>query len=199
MRTAKIGPDLRLSPHFPVKLINYSSRPIIACVQTITKLWLVNQSLISSARRRDRSAREKSGFFLSRNVLFPWPSRGIYKSQPPPQALRFSHGRGERETSDWWWTARDHGKGTDGLARCLLPAFLCAHIEERRLGTRQYKSCDVWWLFSNVQTDSRWRSLISVVAVISLCSIVLTSCEPVKFGDCGKWSVRYSHPVFDFM
>ena len=22
-------------------------------------------------------------------------------AQPPPQALRFSHGRGERETSDW--------------------------------------------------------------------------------------------------
>ena len=37
-----------------------------------------------------------------------------YMVQPPPQALRFSHGRGERETSDWWWTARDHGKGTDG-------------------------------------------------------------------------------------
>ena len=34
--------------------------------------------------------------------------------QPPPQALRFSHSRGERETSDWWWTARDHEKGTDG-------------------------------------------------------------------------------------
>ena len=51
-------------------------------------------------------------------------------SQPPPQALRFSHGRGERETSDWWWTARDHGKGTD--ARCLLPAFLCAHIFIKR-------------------------------------------------------------------
>ena len=41
--------------------------------------------------------------------------------QPPPQALRFLHGRGERETSDWWWTARNHGKG-------LLPTFLCAHI-----------------------------------------------------------------------
>ena len=41
--------------------------------------------------------------------------------QPPPQALRFLHGRGERETSDWWWTARNHGKG-------LLSAFLCAHI-----------------------------------------------------------------------
>ena len=50
--------------------------------------------------------------------------------QPPPQALRFSHGRGERETSDWWWTARDHGKGRDGS--CLLPAFLCAHIFIKR-------------------------------------------------------------------
>ena len=49
-----------------------------------------------------------------------------WQDQPPPQPLRFSHGRGERETSDWWWTARDHGKGTDG---CLLPSFLCAHIE----------------------------------------------------------------------
>ena len=35
------------------------------------------------------------------------------REQPPPQALRFSHGRGERETSDWWW--------------------------ERRLGTRQVR------------------------------------------------------------
>ena len=25
----------------------------------------------------------------------------INHDQPPPQALRFSHGRGERETSDW--------------------------------------------------------------------------------------------------
>ena len=34
------------------------------------------------------------------------------------------------EASDWWWTARDHGKSTDGrpLARRLLPVFLCAHI-----------------------------------------------------------------------
>ena len=38
----------------------------------------------------------------------------ICPCQPPPQALRFPHGRGERETSDWWWTAREHGKGTDG-------------------------------------------------------------------------------------
>ena len=37
----------------------------------------------------------------------------------PPQALRFSHGRGERETSDWWWTPRDHGKGTSGYKAVL--------------------------------------------------------------------------------
>ena len=41
--------------------------------------------------------------------------------QPPPQALRFSHGRGERETSDWWYTARDHGKGTDGRRSAVSP------------------------------------------------------------------------------
>ena len=53
--------------------------------------------------------------------------------QPPPQALRFSHGRGERETR----VTGDEPQGTMGrvqmagearLARCLLPAFLCAHI-----------------------------------------------------------------------
>ena len=59
--------------------------------------------------------------------------------QPPPQALRFSHGRGERETR----VTGDEPQGTKGRvqtageARGLLPAFLCAHIEERRLGARQ--------------------------------------------------------------
>ena len=32
-----------------------------------------------------------AGFILA---IGPW-------GQPPPQALRFLHGRGERETSDW--------------------------------------------------------------------------------------------------
>ena len=50
--------------------------------------------------------------------------------QPPPQALRFSHGRGEREKR----VTGDEPQGsmgrvqTAGEARCLLPAFLCAHI-----------------------------------------------------------------------
>ena len=57
--------------------------------------------------------------------------------QPPPQALRFSHGRGERETSDWWWTARDHGKGrVSPLSPSRLPLRLFSS-KERRLGTRQ--------------------------------------------------------------
>ena len=60
--------------------------------------------------------------------------------QPPPQALRFSHGRGERETSDWWWTARDHGKGIDGS---FPPSFARTFSsKERRLGTRQPLSSD---------------------------------------------------------
>ena len=33
-------------------------------------------------------------------------------NQLPPQALRYSRRRGERETRvTWWWTARDDGKG----------------------------------------------------------------------------------------
>ena len=55
------------------------------------------------------------------------------QAQPPPQALRVSHGRGERETQ----VTGDEPQGTMGrvqtagearLTRCLLPAFLCAHI-----------------------------------------------------------------------
>ena len=57
--------------------------------------------------------------------------------QPPPQALRFLHGRGERETSDWWWIARSHGKGTDGRWSPLSPSRppLRAHFHQKR---------DVW-------------------------------------------------------
>ena len=59
--------------------------------------------------------------------------------QPRLQALLFSHGRGERETR----VAGDEPQGTMGrvqtaakprLARCLLPAFPCAHIERETSG-----------------------------------------------------------------
>ena len=46
-------------------------------------------------------------------------------SQLPPQALRFSHRRGERETR----VTGDEPQETMGrVARCLLPAFLCVLI-----------------------------------------------------------------------
>ena len=48
------------------------------------------------------------------------------KKQPPPQALRFSHGRGERE-----WLVMNRKGPLEGY-RCLLPPFLCAHIFIKR-------------------------------------------------------------------
>ena len=63
--------------------------------------------------------------------------------QPPPQALRFSHGRGECETSDWWWNTRDHGKGIDGRRSTVSPVVSFPpsfartfSSKERRLDTR---------------------------------------------------------------
>ena len=67
------------------------------------------------------------------------------QSQPPPQALRFSHGRGERETSDWWWTARDHGKGSSRLP-------LRAHFHEKR---------DVW-VRGRSKAAPRWSQKWSI-------------------------------------
>ena len=36
-----------------------------------------------------------------KNFDVPLGDERVAEPQPPPQALRFSHGRGERETSDW--------------------------------------------------------------------------------------------------
>ena len=71
-------------------------------------------------------------------------------TQPPPRALLFSHGRGKRETSDWWWTVRDHGKGTDGRrlqafsspARRFLVTWLVGYKLSRvALGTKMWSRC----------------------------------------------------------
>jgi len=58
---------------------------------------------------------------------------GTPQAQRPPQALRFSHGRGERETrvtgdEPQRIMGRLQIAGEARLARCLLSAFLCAHI-----------------------------------------------------------------------
>ena len=60
----------------------------------------------------------------------------ILQPQPPPQALRFSHGRGERGERETRVTG-DEPQGTMGSRkqaklRCVLPAFLCAHIFIKR-------------------------------------------------------------------
>jgi len=51
--------------------------------------------------------------------------------QPPPQALRFSHGRGQRETP----VTGDEPQGTMG--RVSFPPSFARTSKERRLGTRQ--------------------------------------------------------------
>ena len=56
--------------------------------------------------------------------------------QPPPQALRFSHGEAsaKRVTVDGpqGTMGRVQMAGEARLALCLLPAFLCAHIFIKR-------------------------------------------------------------------
>ena len=55
-------------------------------------------------------------------ILSPKP-----QGQPSPQALRFSHGRGEREMR----VTGDEPQGTMGRVQtggCPLPAFLCAPV-----------------------------------------------------------------------
>ena len=51
------------------------------------------------------------------------------------------------EASDWWWTARDHGKGTDCRRSDVWPVVSFPpsfartfSSRERRVGTRQYQS-----------------------------------------------------------
>ena len=95
--------------------------------------------------------RRFSIFFLSRYSYFeegcrknvhatiPKGNMEYEQYQPPPHALRFSHGRGERETR----VTGDELQGTMG--RVLLPAFLCAHVLKRDVrvrGSDQYTVSD---------------------------------------------------------
>ena len=125
---------------------------------------------------QERYHKEKRFFFFIQapTVLNPgtWTNgRLIIRiriCQPPLQALRFP----QVEPSDWWWTAaRDHGKGTDGRgeARCLLPAFLCAHIFIEK-ATSGYEAADIrcicWWNDSFWTT--RYRFVISTPKMFTL-------------------------------
>ena len=63
--------------------------------------------------------------------------------QPPPQALRLSHGRGAKQVTG------DEPQGTS-LARCILPAFLCAHIFIKREASG-YEVASLWSLGDRTQ------------------------------------------------
>ena len=119
-------------------------------------------------------------------LIFPAP---MMLTQPPPQALRFSHGRGERETSDWWWTARDHGKGPSRLP-------LREHFHQKR---------DVWvrgrWPYTLSGTfiilqywQQRKRHLIKIIHILSNSILVFLCCSlfqnvvgaPKKYPSCDQ-------------
>ena len=79
------------------------------------------------------------------------------------------------EASDWWWTARDHWKGTDSrrsLARCLLPAFLCAHIfiERETSGYEATTQLRVWFL----PLSPLWNRVLKSPFVWGICYSILT-------------------------
>ena len=81
------------------------------------------------------------------------------------------------EPSDWWWTARDHWKGTDSrqsLARCLLPAFICAHIFiESERETSGYKAATrlrVWFL----PLSPLWNRVLKSPFDWGICYSILT-------------------------
>ena len=104
--------------------------------------------------------------FLGSNAVNMRPTFdcSIVPGQPPPQALRFSQGRGERlvmnRKGPWEGYRR---QATSRLAHCLLSAFLCAHFyreRERRLGSRQvpshfYKWPNDWHLTAKIEHTTR--------------------------------------------
>ena len=65
------------------------------------RLLLAHPSLLSRPAKQVTFHLSLTATFL-KTPLTPVPKEAVVeRSQPPPQALRFSHGRGERETSDW--------------------------------------------------------------------------------------------------
>ena len=89
-------------------------------------------------KRRNYRWVKKTFGMLSFNKKIKMRRRRESQIQPPPQALRFSHGKGERETIDWWWTARDQGQGTDG--RRSACQILCRFLgkKSRFVGMAQF-------------------------------------------------------------
>ena len=100
----------------------------------------------------------------------------IGEGQPPPQVLRFSHGRGERETSDWWYTARDHGKGTDSPVVSFPPSFACISRETSGYEARGGgKLSAVKWIYFGIMMHELGENDSSECSCMSLLSEILAT------------------------
>ena len=101
-----------------------------------------NCSVATPGKQHDRKSIERGTFgnLYQRKKCDQHYQQTILYSLPSPQALRFAHvGRGQRRarnSSAWWQSARDHGRGKEKrqsvfekrLACFIPPAFLCAQI-----------------------------------------------------------------------
>ena len=100
----------------------------------------------------------------------------IGEGQPTPQVLRFSHGRGERKTSDWWYTARDHGKGTDSPVVSFPPSF--ARISRETSGYEAGgggKLSAVKWIYFGIMMHELGENDSSECSCMSLLNEILAT------------------------
>ena len=92
------------------------------------------------------------------------------------------------EASDWWWTSRDHGKGTDGRRSAVSPvvsfppSFACTcSWRERRLGARQYQGCltakfEGYDIHRNFPKIQYFLDLISVLGFVAFLIDIFPYC-----------------------
>ena len=110
-------------------LFNLSGTELI--INTTVKIWQWDETSTFDivVNKRKWLSNELSTSWLIMEKLYKWVFIIVLLAlftidQPPPQALRFSHGRGERETSDWWWTAEGPWEGYRRQAKRLLDLVL---------------------------------------------------------------------------
>ena len=131
------------------------------------KAWSMSTRLISEEEKRKQnvanecycidalSLHNRGRFLVLRKPLFF--NVGIVPASFSGASF-FAWQRRARNTSDWWWTARDYGKGTDGgRSACqILCRFLCKKTASSHTG------CGQAILFSNLAT---WTGLNSFVKI----------------------------------
>ena len=80
----------------PVAMAQLQAIPLYGLIEWVT--WSrAHKSSVGAARKVSPNWSQETMTCHSSNCFSIVRGQG----QPPPQALRFSHGRGERETSNW--------------------------------------------------------------------------------------------------